>query len=90
MATSVRTVVIPNPQGLHARPIALIAETAGRFSATLLISVDGLEVDGRSILQLMTLCASMGTELTLSSQGDDADELVAAIAAVVESGFGEM
>ncbi len=90
MSQSNRDVVVPNPQGLHARPIALIAQTAARFRSALRIAADGVEVDGKSVLQMMTLCAAQGTTLAISATGDDAEQLVAAIAQVVETGFGEM
>lgn len=89
MPSAVRKVVVPNDQGLHARPISLIAETAASFQAELRIVADGREVDGRSILQLMTLCASKGSELILRAEGPDAEPLVDAVARLVESGFGE-
>lgn len=90
MTAAARSVVIPNRQGLHARPIALITELASRFEADLTVGVDGQEVDGRSILQLMTLCASQGAELHLSARGADAEALVSALAEVIEGGFGEL
>lgn len=85
-----RQVVIPNPQGLHARPIALIIQTASRFRSAFRIGLDQQEVNGRSVLELMTLCAGRGTTLTLAAEGEDAAELVDAVAAVIENGFGEM
>ena len=47
-----REVVVPNAQGLHARPIAMMAETATKFHATLTVGVEGRAVDGRSVLLL--------------------------------------
>jgi phosphocarrier protein HPr len=88
--TARREVTIPNPQGMHARPIALLVSTAMKYQAKLWIACDGREVDGRSVLQLMTIAAPQGSVLSIRSDGPDADDLVAAVAAVVESGFGEM
>lgn len=89
MPVEIRQVVVPNREGLHARPIAMIAETANRFRAQLVVSLQGREVDGRSVLQLMTLCAGKGTEISLRGDGDDARELVDAVAGLIEGGFGE-
>jgi phosphotransferase system HPr (HPr) family protein len=87
---AVRTVRVPNPAGLHARPCQAIAQIVQRHQASLRVACDGQEVDGRSILELMTLCAPCESTLTLRARGDDADELVRSVAELVEAGFGEM
>jgi len=84
-----REVVILNKQGLHARPIAMLAEIASGFDASLVVGVEGREVDGRSVLQLMTLCASVGTTMTLRGDGEDAEQLVAAVTDLIQRGFDE-
>jgi phosphocarrier protein HPr len=81
---------IRNPAGLHARPCHAIVTTARAFQADFFVSCDGLEVNGKSILELMTLCAPCESSLTLRANGSDARELVAAVATLVEAGFGEM
>jgi phosphotransferase system HPr (HPr) family protein len=85
----VRHVRIPNPAGLHARPCQAIATVVQRHRATLRIACDGLEVDGRSILELMTLCAPCEATLTLRARGADADDLIRDVVELVETGFGE-
>ncbi|MCY2960299.1 MAG: HPr family phosphocarrier protein [Planctomycetota bacterium] len=90
MPEIVRTVRVPNPAGLHARPCQAIATIVQRHEAALRVACDGLEVDGRSILELMTLCAPCESTLTLRATGADADELVRSVATLVENGFGEM
>lgn len=89
MTVRTRSVVIPNAQGLHARPIALIAEAANKHAARLTVAVDGHAVDGRSILELMTLCAGKGDVLELTADGEDADQVISAVTALIENGFGE-
>ncbi len=84
-----RDVTIPNPQGMHARPIALMVSTAMKFQSKIFVGCDGREVDGRSVLQLMTICAPQGAVLSIRAEGPDAEQQVAAVAAVVENGFGE-
>ncbi len=85
-----RTVRVPNPAGLHARPCQAIAQIVQRHQASLHVACDGQEADGRSILELMTLCAPCESTLTLRATGADADALVRSVAELVEAGFGEM
>lgn len=90
MSEVVRDVRVPNPAGLHARPCQAIVQIVQRHKATLRVACDGQEVDARSILELMTLCAPCESTLTLRAAGDDADDLVKSVVALVEDGFGEM
>lgn len=87
---AIQNVRIKNPAGLHARPCHAIVTAARGFQSDFCVACDGLEVNGKSILELMTLCAPCESSLTLRANGADAKELVAAVAAIVESGFGEM
>lgn len=84
-----RRVEIVNEAGLHARPCHAIASLALGYTAELRISCGAREVNGRSILGLMTLEGSRGRELEIRATGDDAEALVAALAALVVSGFDE-
>jgi len=68
----------------------MIVEAANRHQSSLAVGVDGREVDGRSIMHLMTLCASQGMEMSLRAEGDDAEALVDVVAALIKDGFGEM
>lgn len=79
-----------NPAGLHARPCHKIVTTAGRFTSEFRVACEDQEVNGKSILELMTLCAPVESILRLHARGADANELVAAVALVVERGFDEM
>lgn len=82
-------IVINNRLGLHARPASMFAQTANRFASSIQITRGNLTVDGKSILGLMTLGAPMGSELDLTIEGDDANEMLAAISALVDGNFGE-
>jgi phosphotransferase system HPr (HPr) family protein len=78
-----RTVVVSNPQGLHARPADMFVKTACRFTSKVEI-VKGFErVDGKSILSLLTLAAGHGTELTIETTGDDAESACQALADLI-------
>ena len=84
--------VIRNPSGLHARPAALFVRTCGQFSSKIMVSnvaADKGPVDGKSILSVLTLGVSSGTEIDVTAEGDDADAAIAAIRKAVESGLGE-
>lgn len=80
-------VVVPNPEGMHARPCHAFVTLAGRFQSPLTVECRGRKTDGRSIIELMTLAAACGDELVLRAEGPDAEELVRTLAAFVASGF---
>lgn len=83
------TVRIVNESGLHARPCHAIVVLARDFGAELWIGCGDREVNGRSILELMTLEAACGRDLDLRAVGDDARALLEALRALVVSGFEE-
>jgi phosphotransferase system HPr (HPr) family protein len=86
---SERSVRLRNASGLHARPCHAIASTAQAYQSDLRVSCEGREVNGKSILDLMTLCAPFEAVLSFRAQGQDSEALVSALAALVEGGFGE-
>ena len=83
-------VVIPNSMGLHARPASMFVELANQFPCDVVLMKDDEQVDGKSILQLMTLAAEQGTELRLETIGDQAELALASLADLVRRGFDEM
>ena len=80
-------VTISNPQGLHMRPAYLFAETAAQFQSSVELVKDDIRADGKSVLSLMTLGASQGSEITLEANGDDAESAVVTLAKLIASGF---
>jgi len=82
-------VVIPNKKGLHARASARIVEAAARFQSDIHVIKDGVSANGRSIMGLMMLAASLGKEVEITVQGPDATEAMKAILALVDAKFGE-
>jgi phosphocarrier protein len=84
-----QTVRVVNAQGLHARPCHAIVSKALGFKSDFSIRKHERSVNGKSILELMTLSAGPGTELELVARGQDALELVSAVAALFEGCFGE-
>jgi phosphocarrier protein HPr len=87
--TSEREVRIENRNGLHARPAAEIVKAASRFKSEVTIRRDDMEVNGKSIMGVMMLAAEYGTTLWVCAKGDDAQQAVDALAALVASKFGE-
>jgi phosphocarrier protein len=85
----VRQLEIVNQKGLHARASAKFVQTVERFDATVTVSRGGETVGGTSIMGLMMLAAGPGTVITVEASGREAAEAMAAIEALVASGFGE-
>jgi len=84
-----RRVKIKNRLGLHARAAARFVHTASRFKARVTVARNGKAMDGKSILGILLLAASHGTDLELTADGEDEAPALEALATLVESGFGE-
>jgi len=87
--TASREVVVNNRQGFHARPANLFVQTAMRFQAQVFVVKEKERINGKSILDLLTLGAQHGTRLRLEAEGDDAAEAVVALEQLILNGFGE-
>ncbi len=74
-----KTVVVKNPKGLHLRPAGVLAQLAAAYDSEITLTKDGLTVDARSILDLLTLVATQGSELTVAASGSDAQQAVEAL-----------
>jgi phosphocarrier protein HPr len=85
-----RTVVVVNTQGFHARPAHLFVKLAMTFNCKIQIQKGNQIIDGKSILDLLTLGAGNGTQLKLKATGQDASAALEALAQLVEGGFGEI
>ena len=84
--------LIINPLGLHARAAAQLVRLAGQFKSELTIRRDdtGVAANAQSILSVLHLAAPMGTPVTLTADGPDEQQAVAAIVGLIRSGFGEL
>ena len=80
---------IVNKLGLHARAAAKLIDLASGFESRIRMYRDGREADAKSIMQVMMLAASKGTEVEVAAQGRDAAEAVAAIERLVAGRFDE-
>jgi phosphocarrier protein HPr len=84
-----RDATIVNSLGLHARPAAQFVRLASSFASDILVSKDGLDVNGKSIMGVMMLAAECGSAIRIRASGEDADRAVDALAKLVADGFGE-
>lgn len=89
MSTINCKVTIINKLGLHARAAAKFVSTASAFGASLKVSKDGQQVDGKSIMSVMMLAANKGSELELEFEGDDAAEAQEALLTLINNRFDE-
>jgi phosphocarrier protein HPr len=81
--------VIPNRLGMHARSAAEFAKLASTFSSTIEVEKDSMRVNGKSIMELLTVAAAMGTEITVRASGEDEAKAIEALSNLVRDGFGE-
>ena len=84
-----REVTVTNQAGVHTRPASMIVRAAAKFQSDFFIRKDEFEINGKSIIGVMTLAAEQGTRLTLVFEGEDENEAAGAISRLFESGFGE-
>ena len=84
-----KKVSIQNKLGLHARPAALFVQTASKYRSEIKVEKAGEEVNGKSILGLMSLAAAHRDVITLKAEGEDAVEAIEGLEGLIESKFGE-
>ena len=82
-------VSIKNRAGLHTRPAATLVKLAARFKCDFIISKDGLEINGKSIIGVMTLAAEQGATLLLRFDGEDEEAAAREITELFERAFDE-
>lgn len=84
-----REVIIQNRAGLHTRPAASLVKTAAKFKSDFFIYKDGMEINGKSIIGVMTLAAEYGASLLLRFSGEDEADALSAVVDLFERGFDE-
>ncbi len=84
------TVKIINNAGLHTRPAATLVKIAAKYKSDFYIIKDGMEINGKSIIGVMTLAAGKGSELKLVFNGEDEKEASEAIIDYFNRGFDEL
>ncbi|MGD2126592.1 MAG: HPr family phosphocarrier protein [Desulfobacteraceae bacterium] len=86
----IKKLTINNELGLHARAAAKIVALVAQYQSKLFLKKDGQEVDGASILAILTLACPKGTELEARIVGDDSQALMEALSELFEKNFGEI
>ncbi|MBQ1629553.1 MAG: HPr family phosphocarrier protein [Treponema sp.] len=84
-----KLLTVKNRAGIHARPAAIIAQTANKFACEVSLSRDGTTVNAKSIMGVITMAAGYNTVLTLHTEGSDEKEAAEAILALFDSKFEE-
>ena len=84
-----KTVTIKNRAGIHARPAALLVQTANRFSANIFLEKDGEKINGKSIMGILTLAATYNTPIKIIADGSDEQDALQTICRLFETKFEE-
>ncbi len=84
-----REVTVRNRAGIHTRPASMLVKTASQFDAEVFLRRDNYEINGKSVIGVMTLAAEQGATLDLIVEGDDEEAAADAVAGLFEDGFGE-
>jgi phosphocarrier protein HPr len=83
------TVVLRNATGLHARPAKIFAKAAAASPGDVVVVKDGREVNAKSVLSVLTLDCHRGDRILIRTSGEGADQALAQLVQLVESGLGE-
>ena len=83
------TVTVKNRLGMHARPAMLFVDTASLFTSRVTVRKDEEEADASSIMSMMMLAATQGTDLVIEAEGPDAEACCQALKRLIEHGFDE-
>ena len=84
-----KEITVINRLGLHARPAAMVVETAARFKSEIKFKKSDVEVNAKSIMGVMMLAAEIGSKIIIRAEGEDETQAVEALAKLFEDKFGE-
>jgi phosphocarrier protein HPr len=84
-----KDLLIQNKLGLHARAAAKMVETSNQYASDISLRFDGQEVDGKSILSILTLACPVNSKIQIRVEGPDADKLLEAMERLINDKFGE-
>lgn len=84
-----KTVIVSNKLGLHARASAKLTQLAAKYPCEITLARNGRTVNAKSIMGVMMLAAGLHTEVTVRTEGPDADDALAAVVRLFEDKFGE-
>ena len=88
-STATRTIVVTNESGIHARAATLVAELVRRFDSKVVLVKDCERVEGTDVLQILSLGAGRGNELSLEATGHDAERVLNALVQLFDENFSE-
>ena len=84
-----KIVTIKNRAGIHARPAALLVQTANRFAANIFLEKDGEKINGKSIMGILTLAATYNSPIKIIADGSDEQDALQSICRLFETKFEE-
>ncbi len=84
-----KEVIVPNTLGIHARPATQFVKIASQFKCDVKVIKDGVEANGKSIMNLLILTATKGSRIIIRCDGPDEKEALEKLVKLVEDGFGE-
>ena len=84
-----KKLTVENKTGIHARPASVFVQTASKFKSKIEIKANGKTANAKSILTIMSLGLSKGTEIVICADGEDEQDAVSTLSQLVESKFGE-
>ena len=84
-----KKIIVQNRAGIHARPASLIVQTANKFQSNVMIEKEGISVNAKSIMGVITMAAGYNTVLTLKTDGSDEAEAAAVMESLFDSKFDE-
>lgn len=85
-----KSLTVKNPSGLHLRPAGILAQTAMKFKARIIIECGEKKIDAKSVLNVMAASIKCGTDITLICDGEDEAEALETVATAIENGLGEL
>lgn len=85
----IKEFTLKNKLGLHARAASKIVAVLNRYKSEVFLAKDGEKIDGKSILEILTLACPMGSHIIVEAQGVDADDVMREIETLIEDKFGE-
>jgi phosphocarrier protein len=84
-----RNITIENKTGIHARPASLFINTASKFKSNITIENKGKKGNAKSMINILGLCITAGSEVTISAEGEDEVQALDALVSLIKSKFGE-
>jgi len=83
------TLTVNHKAGLHARPAATFVQTCNRYKSNIRVKHGDKDVNAKSILSVLTLGANQGAVITISAEGEDAEQALSDLTKLIDGNFGE-